>query len=99
MKFPGAVVDPAAFETLIGPVTAPAGTVAMSVLLVSTLTTAVLLLKNLTVVPALKFVPVIVTFVPTGPLFGLKPVTVGLRNATTSVRAPSPLCMCSSITE
>jgi hypothetical protein len=91
VKFPGAVDDPAALETLIGPVIAPTGTFAMSVLLVMRVTVAGLLLKNVTDVPALKFVPVMVTFVPTGPLVGLKLVTVGFRNLTTSLWRPDPL--------
>ena len=77
MKFPGAVEDPAALNTLIGPVIAPAGTVAMRVLLVSTVTEAVLLLKNFTPVPLLKLVPVMVTEAPGLADAGLTEVIAG----------------------
>jgi hypothetical protein len=83
---PGREDDPAAFDTRIGPLTAPAGTVATSEFGVSTLIEAAgLLLKNVTFVPGPKLEPVIVICAPTFPLVGLNPVMVGLRNATTSV--------------
>jgi hypothetical protein len=62
--------------TLIFPSVAPDGTVAVSTVSVVTLKFADRLL-NVTSVAPLKFVPLTVTRVPTGPLVGVKPVTVG----------------------
>jgi hypothetical protein len=63
-------------------VTAPAacvGVVAVMVVLFTTITFVAAVPPNVTVVPAAKFVPVIVTPVPPAvdPLFGLTFVTVG----------------------
>jgi len=72
VKFVGLVAVPAGFVTLIVPVVAPAGTVA--VICVSEFTvnvTAAVALKATAVVP-LKPVPVSVTTVATGPFEGLK---------------------------
>ena len=66
-KFVRLVDVPAGFETLIRPVVAPLGTVATKVVDVSTLTADAAWLLNVTLVPELKFEPVIVTNVPTGP--------------------------------
>lgn len=66
--------------TLIGPVAAPAGTETVSDVVVAAVTIAVAPLENITPfegASALKFVPVIVTVVPTGPLCGEKPEIVG----------------------
>ena len=73
------VAVPSAFVTSIGPSVAPVGTVAVIVVLFTTLNDAALRLLNSTWVAAglLKFVPVIVTVVPTGPLVGVKDVIVG----------------------
>jgi hypothetical protein len=59
---------------------APAGVVAVIVVLLTTVTPVAAALPNVTVAPATKFVPVIVTAVPpvTDPLFGDTPVTVGV---------------------
>jgi hypothetical protein len=70
------VHDPAGAVTLIGPVVAPAGTVA--VICVEELTVnAALVPLNVTDVVPVKFVPVITTLVPTGPDVGAKVVTRG----------------------
>jgi hypothetical protein len=63
-------------------VTAPAawaGVVAVMVVLFTTVTPVAAVPPNVTVAPAAKFVPVIVTAVPPagGPLLGLTLVTVG----------------------
>jgi hypothetical protein len=63
-------------------VTAPAlptGVVAVIVVLFTTATFVAAVLPNVTVAPAKKFVPVIVTAVPpaVGPSFGLTLLTVG----------------------
>ena len=57
----------------------PAGVVAVIVVLLTTTTLVAAAAPNVTVAPAAKFVPVIVTAVPpaTGPLLGLTLVTVG----------------------
>ena len=65
--------------TVIFPVVAPAGTVVVIPVVVLAVTTAEVPL-NFTALfagVALKFVPVIVTAVVTGPLVGVKPVIVG----------------------
>jgi hypothetical protein len=64
-------------------VTAPAAFAGVVAVIWVPLTTTTLLaaaVPNVTVAPAAKFVPVIVTFVPptTGPLFGDTPLTVGI---------------------
>jgi len=69
----------------------PAGVVAVIVVLFTTVTPVAAALPNVTVAPAAKSRPVIVTAVPpaTGPLFGDTPVikgtllTVAERNVTT----------------
>ena len=57
----------------------PAGVVAVIVVLFTTATLVAATLPNVTVAPAAKFVPVIVTAVPpaVGPLFGDTLLTVG----------------------
>src|SRR5438067_13283958 len=70
------VAVPSGVVTLSGPVVAPAGTVAE--ICVDGLTVEEALGPlNLTDVAPVKFVPVIVTLVPTGPLVGAKLVMVG----------------------
>ena len=62
------VEEPPAFETVIGPLTAPAGTFTWTLVSESTVTgVACLLLEKNTFVPVPKFVPVITTFEPTLP--------------------------------
>jgi hypothetical protein len=58
---------------------APAGVVAVIVVLFTTVTLVAAAEPNVTVAPEAKFVPVIVTAVPpaVGPLLGLTLVTVG----------------------
>jgi hypothetical protein len=67
---------PAEVVTLIGPVIAPAGTVAVIAVAEFTVKLALVPL-NITAVAPVKFVPLIVTLVPTAPLLGVKLVTVG----------------------
>jgi hypothetical protein len=62
--------------TVILPVVAPAGTVAVTVVAVLGVNTAVVPL-NLTEVTPLRFVPVMVTLVPVFPLAGANDVIVG----------------------
>src|SRR5205809_6121807 len=58
--------------TLSGPVVAPAGTVAWITVVDVTVKVVVLVPLNLTAVTPVKFVPLMVTFAPTGPLAGEK---------------------------
>jgi hypothetical protein len=67
---------PTEVVTLIGPVIAPAGTVAVIAVAEFTVKLALVPL-NITAVAPVKFVPLIVTLVPTAPLLGVKLVTVG----------------------
>lgn len=62
---------PPGVVTEIGPLLAPFGTMAVIVCASTTVKTAVLL-PNITLVAVVKFVPLIVTCVPTGPLAGVK---------------------------
>jgi hypothetical protein len=70
------VAVPSGVLTLTRPVVAPAGTVAWMVVADITEKLAALPLNVTEVIPP-KFVPVIVTFVPTSPLAGVKDVIVG----------------------
>jgi len=65
--------------TVTGP-KLPAGVVALMVVLFTTVTLVAAVLPNVTVAPAAKFVPVIVTAVPPAvdPLFGLTLLSVGV---------------------
>ena len=67
---------PAEVVTLIGPVVAPLGTVAVICVLEFTVNDALVPL-NATLVAPVKFEPLIVTCVPTGPLVGLNEETTG----------------------
>ena len=70
----------------------PAGLVAVIVVLLTTTTFVAAVAPNITVAPAAKFVPVIVTPVPpaTGPLFGDTPLTVG---AGPEIAEKATICM------
>jgi hypothetical protein len=70
------IAVPPAVVTLIGPVVTPAGTVARIAVAEVTLKLALTELKVTEVAPV-KFVPLMVTLVPTGPLVGAKLVIVG----------------------
>jgi hypothetical protein len=79
LKSVALVAVPSAFRTLIGPSVPLLGTVAVIVVSFSTLNVPALWPSKSTSVTAglLKFVPVIVTVVPTGPLVGLNDASVG----------------------
>jgi hypothetical protein len=83
VKVVALVAVPVGVTTLIGPVVAPTGTVA--VILVAELTVKAVagVPLNCTLEAAVRNVPVSVTLVPTGPLIGVKLVRVG---SPTSVR-------------
>src|SRR5438552_542155 len=67
---------PPAVVTLIGPLVAPDGTVAVIAVAEFTVKLALVPLNRTALAP-LKLVPLIVTLVPTGPLVGVKLVLVG----------------------
>ena len=102
VKIPVDVTEPPALLTVICPVVAPAGTVQTICVALAELTAAVPP-GNATVLPAVvatKFVPVIVTEVPAGPLVGLRPVIVGAPvaaagtvNSLTLVHVPPGVAM------
>ena len=70
------VAVPPGVVTLSGPVVAPAGTVAWIAVAEVTVNVAAVPL-NVTAVAPVKFVPLIVTLAPAGPLVGVKLVIVG----------------------
>jgi hypothetical protein len=76
------VAVPLGVVTLSGPVVAAVGTVACIAVAEVTVKLALTVL-NVTAVAPVKFVPLIATLVPTGPLVGAKPVIVGDALATT----------------
>ena len=85
------VAVPAGVVTLTGPVVAPTGTVAWIAVAEVTVKLALNVL-NLTAVAPVKFAPLIVTLVPTGPLVGAKLVIVGggtIVNAVLLVAVPA----------
>jgi hypothetical protein len=71
--------DPGLVTVTVTAPALPAGVVAVIVVLFTTPTLVAAAAPNVTVAPAAKFVPVIVTAVPPGvdPLFGLTLLTVG----------------------
>ena len=71
------VAVPTAVVTAIGPVVAPAGTAAVICVADTTVKVGWFVPLKVTAVAPVRFVPLMVTLVPTGPLVGLKPVTVG----------------------
>src|SRR5207247_1385399 len=71
------VAVPPDVVTLSGPVVAPAGTVAWITVVDGTVKVVALVPLKLTAVTPVKFVPLMVTLAPTGPLAGVKPVIVG----------------------
>jgi hypothetical protein len=83
------VADPPDVVTVIGPVVAPEGTLVLMVVEVTLVIVAWTPLKK-TVEVGPKFVPVIVTPVPTGPLVGVKSEIVG-GGGTLTVRRVLPL--------
>jgi len=76
VKLPALLAVPPGVVTLSGPLVAPAGTVAVIVVAEPTVKLALVPLNRTAVAPV-KFVPLIVTLVTTGPLAGVKLVTVG----------------------
>ena len=71
------VAVPPGVVTLRGPLVAPLGTVAAIEVAEFTVKLTALVPLNVTAVAPVKFVPLIVTLLPTGPLAGVKLVIVG----------------------
>src|SRR6185436_14686155 len=86
-KFPALVAVPFGVVTRIFPVVARAGTVARICVLDCTLKPAEVPLNSTRVVPV-KFAPVIVTLVPTGPLVGENDVIDGPGGGCVTVKEP-----------
>ena len=84
VKLVALVPVPPEVVTEMGPVVAPVGTVAVIRVLLFTVNVVAETPLNFTEVAPVKPVPVITTDVPTGPLVGLKDVTVGTAAAVTS---------------
>ncbi len=82
LNFVALVAVPPAVVTVILPVVAPAGTVVTIWVAVLDVIVAVVPL-NFTEVAPVRFVPVMVTVVPTGPELGLNDVIVGVEAAPT----------------
>jgi len=76
------VAVPPGVVTVIFPVVAPLGTVAVIDVALTTVNDVATVVLNLTAVAPVKFVPVIVTRVPMGPVVGVKELIVG-RDAVT----------------
>jgi hypothetical protein len=77
VKLAALVAVPPEVVTLAVPVVAPVGTVAVICVALLTVKLVAVVPLNLTAVAPVKLVPVRTTVVPTGPLLGLKLLTVG----------------------
>jgi hypothetical protein len=80
---------PPGVVTAIGPVVAPAGTFAVTCVAESAVNVVALVPLNVTAEAPVRCVPVIVTLVPTGPLGGENPSTVGAGTSTSKLAALS----------
>src|SRR3989442_337907 len=89
VKLPALLAVPPGVVTLSGPVVAPDGTVAVMVVAEFTVKLALVPLNRTAEAPV-KLVPLMVTLVPTGPLAGVKLVTVG---GLTTVKLPALLAV------
>jgi hypothetical protein len=89
-KLAALVAVPSSVVTAMGPVVAPAGTVAVTVPELLTVNVATLP-PNETAVAPVKFVPVIVTPVPTAPIVGAKEVMAGVTVKRVVVTKGPPL--------
>ena len=77
VKLPLLVAEPFDVVTLMVPVVAPAGTVAVAVVALTPVKVTAAVPLKLTALRPVRLVPVMVTEVPTGPLVGVKLVMVG----------------------
>jgi len=92
---PDDVAVPPGVTTEIGPVVAPLGT-AVEIWLASAIENVAPVLLNFTIVAPVKFVPVSVTLVPTGPLVGETVVIVGA--AALTVKLPADVAVPCGVT-
>jgi hypothetical protein len=81
------VAVPMVFVTLILPVVAPVGTVAVIDVAEFTVTEVAVVVLNLTAVVPQNLVPVMVTLVPMGPAVGVNEVIVGAAGAVSTVKS------------
>src|SRR5437899_8492185 len=88
---------PPAVVTLIVPVVAPVGTVAVICVSEFTVKDEALVPLNVTEVAPVKFAPVIVTLVPTAPLVGEKLVILGTGVPPVTVKLPELVAMPPSV--
>ena len=88
VKFATLLAVPPDVVTLILPVIAPVGTTAVICVAEFTVNVVALVFLNFTSVAPVKFVPVITTEVPPGPLFGTNDVIVGAAGAVTVKLGP-----------
>jgi hypothetical protein len=89
-KLAALIAPPSGVVIMIGPVVAPAGTVVLIVAELLTVNVAALP-PNETVVTPVKFVPVIVTPVPTAPRVGAKEVMAGVTvKRVVVIKGPPP---------
>jgi hypothetical protein len=89
---------PPGVVTEIGPVVAPLGTVAVICVAELTVYDVAATPLNLTAVAPVKFVPVMTTDVPTGPLVGVKLVIVGAPDVTVKTGVlPVPPWFCTAM--
>jgi hypothetical protein len=82
VKLADEVTEPSGVVKAIFPVVAPAGTMAVTCVALFTVKDVAAVLLNVTAVAPVRFVPVIVTEVPTAPLAGLKLLIVGVGTET-----------------
>ena len=82
VKFVALVAVPPGVTTAIGPLVAAAGTVVVIVVALTTVNVGCDVPLNVTLVAPVRLVPVMVTAPPTGPLVGVKLVTVGTGSVT-----------------
>lgn len=91
VKLEELVAIPPGVVTAMVPVVAPEGTVAVTEVALTTANVAAAMLLNLTPVMPVRFVPVMVTEVPTEPEMGVNDVIVGaLAGAAASPPPPPP---------
>ena len=89
MKLVALVAVPPGVVMVILPVTAPAGTAAVTCVLEFTVKAVAAMPPNFTALVCDRLMPVITTEVPTVPLGGVKPVIVGMiRKLCSEVRFP-----------
>jgi hypothetical protein len=87
VKLVALVPVPAPVVTLMGPVDAPVGTVAVICVALSTVNVTALVALNFTSLAPVKFVPVMTTTSPYRPLVGKKLATVGSGKLTVPLTA------------